>query len=140
MSRSIPAITVSRLGWSTPDGRAVLSNLDLRFAPERTGIVGRNGVGKSTLLRLLTGDLAPSTGSVAIEGRIAMLRQTVQVAPDETIADLFGARAALALLRRAESGAATADELAEADWTLDARIAESLAKLDRKSTRLNSSH
>src|SRR3546814_7786554 len=85
MSRSIPAITVSRLGWSTPDGRAVLSNLDLRFAPERTGIVGRNGVGKSTLLRLLTGDLAPSTGSVAIEGRIAMLRQTVQVAPDETI-------------------------------------------------------
>src|SRR3546814_2162154 len=29
----------------------------------------------------------------------------------------------------AESGAATADELAEADWTLDARIAESLAKL-----------
>src|SRR3546814_2385917 len=90
MSRSIPAITVSRLGWSTPDGRAVLSNLDLRFAPERTGIVGRNGVGKSTLLRLLTGDLAPSTGSVAIEGRIAMLRQTVQVAPDETIADLFG--------------------------------------------------
>src|SRR3546814_19730751 len=58
-----------------------------------------------------------------------MLRQTGQVAPDETIADLFGARAALALLRRAESGAATADELAEADWTLDARIAESLAKL-----------
>src|SRR3546814_13466375 len=103
MSRSIPAITVSRLGWSTPDGRAVLSNLDLRFAPERTGIVGRHGVGKSTLLRLLTGDLAPSTGSVAIEGRIAMLRQTVQVAPDETIADLFGARAALPLLRRAEN-------------------------------------
>src|SRR3546814_13327265 len=58
-----------------------------------------------------------------------MLRQTGQVAPDETIADLFGARAALALLRRAESGAATADELAEADWTLDARIAESLAQV-----------
>jgi len=129
MPCSIPSITVTRLGWSTPDGRAVLSNLDLRFAPERTGIVGRNGVGKSTLLGLLTGDLAPSTGSVAIEGRIAMLRQTVQVAPDETIADLFGARDTLALLRKAETGAATADELAEADWTLDARIAESLAKL-----------
>src|SRR3546814_2082814 len=100
MSRSIPAITVSRLGWSTPDGRAALSNLDLRFAPERTGIVGRNGVGKSTPLRLLTGDLAPSTGSAAIEVRIAMLRQTVQVAPDEPIADLFGARAAPALPRR----------------------------------------
>src|SRR3546814_12673075 len=94
MSRSIPAITVSRLGWSTPDGRAVLSNLDLRFAPEHPGIVGRNGVGKSTLLRLLTGDLAPSTGSVAIEGRLAMLRQTVQVAPDGATPDVLGARAA----------------------------------------------
>src|SRR3546814_19628630 len=102
MSRSIPAITVSRLGWSTPDGRAVLSNLDLRFAPERTGIVGRTGVGKSTLLRLLPGDLAPSTGRVSIERRIAMLRQTVPVAPDETLADLFRARAALPLqIRRA---------------------------------------
>src|SRR3546814_14763338 len=89
MSRSIPAITVSRLGWSTPDGRAVLSNLDLRFAPERTRIVGRHGVGQSPLLRPLTGDLAPSTGSVAIQGRTAMLRQPVPVAPVGPHADSY---------------------------------------------------
>ncbi|UKK86019.1 ATP-binding cassette domain-containing protein [Sphingopyxis sp. BSN-002] len=121
------SITISDISWSTPDGRAVLSRLDLGFQRERTGIVGRNGVGKSTLLRLLTGDLAPASGSIAIDGTIAMLRQTVQVDPDETIADLFGARAALALLRRAEAGEASVGEIGDADWTLEARIGEALA-------------
>lgn len=123
----MPSITISNLGWSTPDGRAVLSDLDLGFQNERTGIVGRNGVGKSTLLRLLTGQLLPSSGSLAIDGSIAMLRQTVQVAAHESIADLFGARDGLALLRKAEAGEASVDEIGDADWTLEARIDEALA-------------
>ena len=125
----MPSITISNLGWSTPDGHAVLSDLDLNFQPERTGIVGRNGVGKSTLLRLLTGDVVPTTGHIAIDGSIAMLRQTVQVGAGETIADLFGVAPALALLRKAEAGAATVDEIAEADWTLEARLDEGLANV-----------
>ncbi|WP_447766200.1 ABC-F family ATP-binding cassette domain-containing protein [Sphingopyxis panaciterrae] len=125
----MPSITISHLSWSTPDGRAVLSDLDLQLQPERTGIVGRNGVGKSTLLRLLTGELAPASGHIAIDGSIAMLRQTVQVGADESVADLFGARLGLALLRKAEAGAASVDEIADADWTLDARIDEALANV-----------
>ncbi|MBJ7501515.1 MAG: ABC-F family ATP-binding cassette domain-containing protein [Sphingopyxis sp.] len=123
----MPSITVSHLGWSTPDGRAVLSDLDLGFRSERAGLVGRNGVGKSTLLRLLTGELSPASGNIAIDGSIAMLRQTVQVAAHESIADLFGARAGLALLRKAAAGEASVEEIGDADWTLEARIDEALA-------------
>lgn len=123
----MPSITLSQISWSTPDDRAVLSDLDLQFQPERTGIVGRNGVGKSTLLRLLTGELVPSAGHVSIDGSIAMLRQTVQVEAGESMVDLFGATAGLALLRKAEAGEATVDEIAEADWTLEARIQAALA-------------
>jgi ATPase subunit of ABC transporter with duplicated ATPase domains len=123
------SITLSRLSWATPDGRSLLSSLDLSFGPERAGLVGRNGVGKSTLLRLIAGDLQPHSGSVAVSGSLGSLHQSVQLDPSETIADLFGTAEALALLRRAENGTAYVEELADADWTLEARMEAALAQV-----------
>lgn len=121
------SITLSNLGWSTPDGHPVFSDLDLSFPPERTAIVGRNGVGKTSLLRIITGDLLPRTGGVTIRGKVRSLPQIVDVGPDETIAHLFGLSGSLALLAKAESGMATAEELGEADWTAEARLLAALA-------------
>ena len=123
------SITLSNLTLSAPDGRVLLSNIDLSFGPERTGLVGRNGIGKTTLLGLIAGRQAPQSGAVAVQGRVGMLHQTVQVRPDESVIDLFGARRALAALRRAEQGLASAEELADIDWTLDDRIAAALARV-----------
>lgn len=123
----MPAITLSTLGWSAPDGTAVLAGLDFRFAPERIGLIGRNGVGKSSLLALIAGECTPTHGHVTIDGRIAVLRQNLEPAPGATIADLFDAREALAVIDRAEVGSATLDELDACDWTLPARLADALA-------------
>ena len=125
----MPALILSRLSWSTPDGTTVLSDLDFRFTSERIGLVGRNGVGKSTLLAIIAGRLKPSGGTVQINGTVAELRQTVQVGPGETIADLFGVREAIALLAKAERGDATVDELEGCDWTLSVRMEEALAEV-----------
>ncbi|MDT8364830.1 MAG: ATP-binding cassette domain-containing protein, partial [Nitrosomonas sp.] len=40
---------------------------------ESLGIIGRNGAGKSTLLELICGTLAPTTGQIAVHGRVAAL-------------------------------------------------------------------
>ncbi|EJZ20624.1 ATP-binding cassette domain-containing protein, partial [Rhizobium sp. Pop5] len=120
------SITLSQISWAAPDGRPLFSDLDLSFGTERTGLVGRNGVGKTTLLKLVSGEIQPQSGTVSVSGSLGLLRQSVQVAPHETVADLFGVAGALAVLRRAETGEATADELAAADWMLEARIAAAL--------------
>ena len=122
------SIVLSAVSLQTPDGRPLLSNVELSFGPLRTGLVGRNGVGKSTLLRVISGELAPAAGRVTVDGRIGVLRQAVSPG-DDTVADLFGATAALAVLERALAGTATGDELAAADWTLESRMEAALARL-----------
>ncbi|SOC22349.1 ABC-F family ATP-binding cassette domain-containing protein [Rhodobacter maris] len=121
-------ISLSGLFWSTPDGTPLFTDLNLTFGPERTGIIGRNGAGKSTLLRLISGEMRQTSGQVQLSGTMAIMRQDVMEHPDDTIADLLGLRAALGLLDRAEAGLADADDLADADWTLPARIEAALLR------------
>ena len=49
---------------ATPGGRALFEGLNLRLARERVALVGRNGVGKSTLLAVLAGEQGPRKGRV----------------------------------------------------------------------------
>jgi ATPase subunit of ABC transporter with duplicated ATPase domains len=133
------SITLSKLSWSTPDGHPLFNDLDLSFGDGKSAIVGRNGVGKTTLLKLITGELAPRTGTIAVNGTVGALRQAVQVGTDETVASLFDIERPLALLRRAEAGKATAAEIADADWTLESRLHQALRDVGldaRPSTRL----
>ncbi|WP_145398027.1 ABC-F family ATP-binding cassette domain-containing protein [Paracoccus sulfuroxidans] len=122
------SISLSGLSCLTPDGTPLFTDLNLSFGPERTGVVGRNGTGKSTLLRLISGDLRPGSGQVQISGTVAMMRQEAMIRPDDTIADLLGVRTALAVIDRAEVGLADADELADADWTLPSRLEAALMR------------
>jgi ATPase subunit of ABC transporter with duplicated ATPase domains len=123
------SITISGLAWSTPDGHRLLSDLDLGFGAERVGLVGRNGVGKTTLLRMISGELHPGAGHVTVNGSLGILRQTVQPDPNETMAGLFGVAEALALLSRAGEGTASVEDLLAADWSLEARMASALARI-----------
>lgn len=121
-------ITLSDLSYATPDGTPLFTDLNLSFGPERTGLVGRNGTGKTTLLRLIADEIAPQSGSVHAPPHVALLRQDVEPASKGVIADLFDASPALALLDRAEAGLASAEDLAQADWTLPARIDAALLR------------
>jgi ATPase subunit of ABC transporter with duplicated ATPase domains len=133
------SITLSKLSWATPDGHPLFTDLDLSLGGGRSAIVGRNGVGKTTLLKLITGELAPRTGTISVNGTVGTLRQAVQVGEHESIAGLFGIEHALALLHRAEAGTADTEELSNADWTLESRLDQALRDVGlvaQPSTRL----
>jgi ATPase subunit of ABC transporter with duplicated ATPase domains len=89
--------------------------------------VGRNGVGKSTLLRLLSGERTPSAGGVSRTGSVGVLQQTYEPQAGETVGGTLGVEAALALLARVLAGEGAEADLAEADWSLESRIEGALA-------------
>jgi ATPase subunit of ABC transporter with duplicated ATPase domains len=125
----LPLITLDGLAFRAPDGRTLFENLTLAFGGERTGLVGANGCGKTTLLRLILGELTPAAGSVSVRGRIGALRQSLAPPPDTSLADLLEASEALACLGRIERGEGTEADLADADWSLPVRLESALAEV-----------
>jgi ATPase subunit of ABC transporter with duplicated ATPase domains len=125
----LASVTLKHLSYVTPDNQPLFTGLDLAFGPQRTGLIGRNGTGKSTLLKLIAGDLAPSEGGIVVSGTLGMLRQSVQLDDAQTVAHALGLSDALARLARLEAGSGTLEDISEADWTLTDRIASTLAQL-----------
>ncbi len=68
--------------------RVIFKDVNIKFTPGNCyGLIGANGAGKSTFLKILSGDLEPDSGDVSIgpNERIAILRQDHFVFDEETV-------------------------------------------------------
>jgi phosphonate transport system ATP-binding protein len=71
MSMGVGCIEVHDLRVVFPNGHAALTSLSLEVpAGQFVCVIGRSGAGKSTLLRCLNGLLAPTSGSVVVDGTV----------------------------------------------------------------------
>jgi len=90
-------------------GRRVLAGISLTASPgHRIGLIGENGVGKSTLLRVLAGVDEPDAGSVIRPGDLGFLHQEMPYDVDSTIAAVLDEA-----LREAREDLAELDRLSE---------------------------
>jgi ATPase subunit of ABC transporter with duplicated ATPase domains len=112
-------------------GLVVLDGVSLSIgAGDRTGILAANGIGKSTLLKVLAGDLEPDAGTVTrapANTTVLRLAQEPDIRPGESLAANLGRRthvaaaqadldATIAALERAEAGADDAYDAALQRW------------------------
>lgn len=87
--RCWPLPSLRQVGFHWPDGTQLADGLDLDV-PEGaiTALVGTSGCGKSTVLRLLAGLLAPQSGAVeGADGELGFVFQSPTLLPWRTVAD-----------------------------------------------------
>jgi ATPase subunit of ABC transporter with duplicated ATPase domains len=84
-------VDVNAISYHLPDGRPLLDEVTFRVGDGATvALVGPNGTGKTTLLRIIAGDLAAPGGAVTRSGGLGVMRQFVgQVRDASTVRDLL---------------------------------------------------
>ena len=103
-------VDVQGVSYVLPDGRVLFADASFRVGEgSKTALVGANGTGKTTLLRIIAGDATPSSGAVAKDGGLGVMRQFIGSIRDDTeVRDLLldlsppGVRAAGKALEAAE--------------------------------------
>lgn len=115
-----PNLTLHGVSCQLPDGRRLLSDLDASFDLRHTGLVGRNGVGKSVLARLLAGLWPPSSGRLLVHGTTHYLAQEPPRDTGATVATVAGVATILEALARVEAGSVDpADQdIVGSRWTI----------------------
>jgi len=84
-------VDVNTVTFSLPDGRPLLHDVSLRVGEgAKVALIGPNGTGKTTLTRIIAGDLVAHEGAVTRTGGLGTMRQFVgKVRDDSTVRDLL---------------------------------------------------
>lgn len=117
-------ITLESVSFVLPDGTPLFSQLNESFDSRHTGLVGRNGVGKSVLTQILAGIIPPSSGRCNCSGVAYYLAQQTHYQAEMTVAELAGVQSIIGALERIEMGSiAMADfELVGQQWDIRQRL------------------
>lgn len=118
------SISSHGLTWRLPDKRPLFQDLSFHFGSVRTGLVGPNGIGKSVLLKIMAGMIAPAEGAVSRPGRVAFLPQDTGYLRAGSVAAALGAETLWRAWSRVTDGTAAGEdaELLSGEWDIEARI------------------
>lgn len=103
-SHAAAHVSIAHLHFAHPSEPTLFSDLSAVFSAPLTGLIGDNGCGKTTLMRLILGDLTPDSGSLAVPERMAYLPQDLGLDREQTLAELCGISEILWALQAVESG------------------------------------
>ena len=83
-------VDLAQISFVLPDGRPLLDEVSFRVGEGAVvALVGPNGTGKTTLMRIIAGDLAPHAGSVSRSGGLGIMRQFIGSVRDDTTVQRF---------------------------------------------------
>ncbi|MBT2051774.1 ABC-F family ATP-binding cassette domain-containing protein [Enterobacter asburiae] len=121
-----PSFILHQVTCQFPTGDILFGPLNLTLEPALCALVGRNGSGKTRLLRLLAGLDEPASGHIERFGSHAWVAQQHLISPQTTLAELLGYDAIFAARKRIDSGDYQPDDLDTLDgrWDVAERLSE----------------
>ncbi|MEG5547225.1 ABC-F family ATP-binding cassette domain-containing protein [Enterobacter asburiae] len=121
-----PSFILHQVTCQFPTGDTLFGPLNLTLEPSLCALVGRNGSGKTRLLRLLAGLDEPASGHIERFGSHAWVAQQHLISPQTTLAELLGYDAIFAARKRIDSGDYQPDDLDMLDghWDVAERLSE----------------
>ncbi|PRW39645.1 ABC transporter family protein [Enterobacter roggenkampii] len=121
-----PSFILHQVTCQFPTGDTLFGPLNLTLEPSLCALVGRNGSGKTRLLRLLSGLDEPATGHIERFGSHAWVAQQHVISSQTTLAELLGYDAIFTARKRIDSGDYQPDDLALLDghWDIAERLSE----------------
>lgn len=121
-----PSFILHQVTCQFPTGDTLFGPLNLTLEPSLCALVGRNGRGKTRLLRLLAGLDEPASGHIERFGSHAWVAQQHVISPQTTLAELLGYDAIFAARKRIDSGNYQPDDLDTLDgrWDVAERLSE----------------
>ena len=122
-------ITLDHISYAHPTQPPLFADLSAVFSAPLTGLIGDNGCGKTTLMRLILGDLIPDSGSLAVPEQMAYLPQDLGLGREQTLAELCGISEILRALQAMESGEYSPElyEVIGDNWDVEERTLATLA-------------
>lgn len=121
-----PSFILHQVTCQFPTGDTLFGPLNLTLEPSLCALVGRNGSGKTRLLRLLAGLDEPASGHIERFGSHAWVAQQHVISPQTTLAELLGYDAIFTARKRIDSGDYQPDDLDTLDgrWDVAERLSE----------------
>lgn len=106
--------------------------INYTFKNHKIGVVGKNGVGKTTLLRLILKDASPDEGSVDIQGTVSYYAQSYENIHNLLVSDVLDVREKLDALERINNGSCEPDDfdILNDDWLIKDNLIKLLSDLN----------
>jgi len=124
-------IITKDISFTLPKGKQILHNINFSIGDQaKAALVGDNGTGKSTLLRIASGTLSPQKGSIKVTGTSWFIPQHYGQFDSLTVAEALQIHPKITALQAIENGLSDPShfETLSEDWTIHERLQNALSQ------------
>src|SRR5690606_15208627 len=123
-------IILQKATYIHPNKEVLFQDINLAVNPkDKVALIGNNGTGKSTLLKIIAGELILSAGQLSRDSKPYYIPQLLEQYYDSTVAQVLGVDSKLKAFEEIVAGQVTEQNLdiLDDDWTIEDRSHQALA-------------